>query len=502
MKTKVIQLLSVAAALALGLQVLPARAEEEGESPVRTITLEEAILLARTESVESAVALNELKSAYWQYRSFLAELLPEVSFTATVPSLGRQYNAMQTDDGLYKFVRSDHLEMSGALSVDQNIWFTGGKLSLETSLDYLRDLSGATNDQYMSVPVTLTLQQPIFGVNDTKWKRRIEPEKYKEAKASFISATEEVTITTIQYYFNLLLAKENVEIYRQNLDNALKLYEIAKAKRELGQISQNDLLQMELNVLNARSSLTDYESSLKSNMFTLRNFIGIEEEVELDPVVPENVPDMYLDYEDVLSKALENNSFSHSMVRQKLEADYAVATAKGNLREITLYAKVGYSGADTALRSSYANLVSNQAVQVGLSIPILDWGKRRGRLKVAESDRDLAESRLRREEMEFRQEIYILVGQFNRQAEQLDIARQADKISESRYKTNVETFMVGKISTLDLNDSQTAKDTARRDYINELYSWWLYWYQVRDLTLWDYEGGRLIDADIDKIVDR
>lgn len=487
-------------ALALEVQVLPA--QEVSETPVRTITLEEAILLARTESVESAVALNELKSAYWQYRTFLAELLPEVNFTATVPSVGRQYNSMQTDDGTYKFVRSDYLEMNGAISVDQNIWFTGGTLSLETSLDYLRDLSGGTDDQYMSMPVALTLQQPIFGVNDTKWKRRIEPEKYKEAKAEFISATEEVTITTIQYFFNLLLAKENVLIYRQNLDNALKLYEIAKAKRELGQISQNDLLQMELNVLNAQSSLTDYESLFKSNMFTLRNFIGIEEDMELDPVVPEYVPDMQLDYEDVLSKALENNSFSHSMIRQRLEAEYAVATAKGDLREITLYAKVGYTGADKTFRSSYENLVSNQAVQVGLSIPILDWGKRRGQLKVAESNRNLVESQLKREEMEFQQNIYILVGQFNRQAEQLDIARKADEISDKRYQTNVETFMVGKISTLDLNDSQSAKDTARRDYISELYSWWLYWYQVRDLTLWDYTTNKFIDADIDKIVDR
>lgn len=52
----------------------------------------------------------------------------------------------------------------------------------------------------MSVPVALTLEQPIFGVNTIKWNRRIEPVRYAEAKAAFLTATEEVTMTTINYF--------------------------------------------------------------------------------------------------------------------------------------------------------------------------------------------------------------------------------------------------------------------------------------------------------------
>ena len=81
------------------------------------------------------------------------------------------------------------------------------------------------------------LYTSIFGVNTIKWNRRIEPVRYAEAKAAFLTATEEVTMTTINYFFNLLLAKENVGIARQNLKNADKLYEVAKAKRSMGQIS-------------------------------------------------------------------------------------------------------------------------------------------------------------------------------------------------------------------------------------------------------------------------
>lgn len=50
------------------------------------------------------------------------------------------------------------------------------------------------------------MSQPIFGVNTVKWDRKIEPVRYAEAKAGFISATEEVAMSTVQYFFNLLMA--------------------------------------------------------------------------------------------------------------------------------------------------------------------------------------------------------------------------------------------------------------------------------------------------------
>ena len=256
--------------------------------------MEEAITIARVQSVDAAVALNELKTAYWEYRTFRADLLPEMNFEATIPSYNKKYNSYQQDNGAYTFVRNNYMEMNGEVSIDQNIWLTGGKLSLNTSLDFLKQLDGDKSKRYMSVPVALTLEQPIFGVNTIKWNRRIEPVRYAEAKAAFLTATEEVTMTTINYFFNLLLAKENVGIARQNLKNADKLYEVAKAKRSMGQISENDLLQLELNVLNARSTLTENESNLKSNMFKLRSFLALGEDEELEPVVPETIPTVLL----------------------------------------------------------------------------------------------------------------------------------------------------------------------------------------------------------------
>ncbi len=467
---------------------------------VRRITLDEAITLARVQSVNAAVALNELKTAYWEYRTYKANLLPEVNFSATIPGYAKSYNSYQQGDGSYTFVRNNFMQMSGELSIDQNIWLTGGKLSLNTSLDFMKQLDGNKEERYMSVPIALTLSQPIFGVNSYKWDRRIEPVRYAEAKARFLSETEEVTMTTINYFFNLLLAKENVGIAQQNLENAEKLYEVAKAKRQMGQISENDVLQLKLNVLNARATLTDNESSLKSSMFQLRSFLALSEEEELEPILPETLPSVLVDYQDALNKALTNNSFAHNIRRRQLEADYEVARAKGNLRQMTLFAQVGFTGTDQEMRGAYDPLKDNQIVEVGVSIPLLDWGKRKGQVKVAKSNREVIQSRLRQESMNFNQDLFILVEQFNNQRAQLEIANEADQIAQQRYKTNVETFMIGRISTLDLNDAQVSKDQARQKHISELFYYWYYYYQLRSLTLWDFEKNSNIDADIEAIV--
>ena len=170
------------------------------------------------------------------------------------------------------------------------------------------------------------------------------------------------------------------------------------------------------------------------------------------------------------------------------------------MRQITLYAQVGYTGTDKGFSGSYSRLKDNQVVEVGVKIPILDWGKRRGAVKVAESNREVVATRLRKETMDFRQDLFILVERFNNQRQQVEIAVAADGIAARRYDANVQTFMLGKISTLDLNDSQVKKDEARSEYISQLFRYWYYYYQLRSLTLWDFEHGTNIDADFNALI--
>ena len=465
-----------------------------------TLTLDDAIFMARVRSVNAAVALDELKTAYWEWRTYRADQLPEINFKATAPSYSNQYTPYMNSQGNYSFVNNNYLEAQGQLSITQQVRLTGGTISLNSSLDFMRMYGSDGGNRFMSIPVALTFNQPIFGTNTMKWQSKIEPVRYSEAKAAFLSATEDVARATVEYYFSLILSRVNLDIARQNLATADKLYKVAQEKRKMGQISENDLMQMEINLLDARSVLTDCESTLKSNMFTLRAFLDLDEDVEIQTVLPSNVPQAEISYTDALNRALTNNKFAKNMRRRQLEADFEVAKAKGNLREINMFLQIGYTGTDSHIGDAYTRLRGNQLAQVGFSIPLLDWGRRRGKVKVAESNRRVTESRLRQESMNFNQELFILVERFCNQQSQLSIAERTNTIARKRYDTNVQTYMIGEISTLDLNDSQNRKDQSMRQYINELYKFWSYWYQLRSLTLYDYASQSDINADIERLV--
>ena len=471
------------------------------------LSLDDCITMARRQSVDAAVALGELRSAYWQWRSYRADLLPEVSLSGTAPSWNKRYSSYQQADGSLSFVRNDYLGLDGAVNITQKLWPTGGTLSIKSSLDYLHQSVNASPsgggregaNQFMSLPVAVTLSQPLFSVNHLKWNRRIEPLRYREAQARFLTETEQVAMQAISLYFGLLLAGEQVNIARQNLQTAEKLYEVAQAKRRMGTISENDVLQLRLDVLTARSALTNSESNRQTRQFALRSFLDVEADIE--PVVPEDVPQVRLDYDNVLNHALQNNALATTMRRRQMEADYAVASARANRQSINLYAQLGYTGTGDNMNSAYRNLLSNEVVSVGITVPLLDWGKRKGQRRMAESNRDIVQGQLRQQSQDFRQDIFILTEQFNNQAEQLRIACEADTIARRRYHTNVETFKIGSISTLELSDAQKAKDQARIGRIQQLFNYWYYYYQLRSIALWDFERGCELTADVERLIE-
>ncbi len=471
------------------------------------LTLDDCIMMARRQSIDAAVALGELRSAYWQWRSYKADQLPEVSLQSTAPSWNKRYSSYQQADGSLSFVRNDYLGMDGALHITQKLWPTGGTLSVESSLDYLHQSSNSSPtgggregaNQFMSLPVAVTLSQPLFSVNHLKWNRRIDPLRYREAKARFLTETEQVAMQAISLYFGLLLAGEQVNIARQNLQTAEKLYEVAQAKRRMGTISENEVLQLRLDVLTARSALTNSESTRQTRQFALRSFLDVE--APIAATVPEaSALGLHLDYEDVLAHALENNALATTMRRRQMEADYAVASARANRQSINLYAQLGYTGTGENMSSAYRHLLSNEVVSVGITVPLLDWGKRKGQRRMAESNRDIVQGQLRQQSQDFRQNIFILTEQFNNQAEQLRIACEADTIARRRYHTNVETFKIGSISTLELSSAQTAKDQARQNRIQQLFNYWYYYYQLRSIALWDFERGCELSTDIEKLI--
>ena len=162
-----------------------------------------------------------------------------------------------------------------------------------------------------------------------------------------------------------------------------------------------------------------------------------------------------------------------------------------------VYASLGFTGSNVGLGPAYQNLKNRQIVEVGVSIPILDWGRGKGRVEMAKSQSKLVEGQIQREQNDFEESIRALVQQLQDQRSLVDIYRQADSIANTRYQIALETFSLGTISILDINAAQNEKDTARRNYINQLYYSWIYYYTLRYITLYDFQKQQNIQYDLE-----
>lgn len=471
-----------------------------GQDTLR-LELTDAIRIAVDGSIEAQMAENRLRSAYWSWRTYRREMLPELSLNATLPDYSKSMDLHQNDDGTYKYVSSNSNRFNGGLSLTQNIPWTGGTISMSTDHERLRQYGDNPLTRYKTSPVAISFNQPLSGFNPLRWMQKIEPLRYQAAMKQAVVDREEIALTVINLYFGLLSEEINLEITRQNMDNAQRLYTIAEARNRMGLIPDVELMQMRSSLLRAEIALTDGQFSLENRMFELRSYLGLGDRVTIVPTIPEFPADEIpsFDYDKVLALSRENNPFTENIRRRLIEADRNVKQAKADRRNVSLFASFGMSGQGEDLGAVYRHdrWEQNQTVRAGVRIPILDWGKGKGRVRMAEADRKIVQAQVERGNIDFAQDVYLKVQNFNNQPRQLELAGYMDEIARQRYETSVELYVLEKIDIMSLNDAQQAKDSARRSYIDEISLLWTYYYQIRALTGYDFVAGRTLEAEYD-----
>ncbi|MBR4842537.1 MAG: TolC family protein [Bacteroidaceae bacterium] len=119
------------------------------------LTMSEVIRLAQESSPQAVQARNTLESAWLSYRSYKASMLPTLSLSSS-PSLNRSTNYVTLPDGSEHYVRSNSMRNNLSLDLSQNVWFTGGTISLSGSLSRLDQLGDNPTHSYYSQPLQLS----------------------------------------------------------------------------------------------------------------------------------------------------------------------------------------------------------------------------------------------------------------------------------------------------------------------------------------------------------
>ena len=470
----------------------------------KKLTLDEVIQIAEEQSPNAMIAKHTFRAAYWQYRTFVAEYRPSLTLTGTTPSYSRAYERFgDPATGQYRYVETNTMTNLGSLALSQNIGMTGGSVNVKSDFTLQNDFSttASTPRQYITTPISVGLIQPLFRFNSLKWQKKTEPLKYETAKKTFITAIENVHISAVQSFFGLALAQINKQIADRNYNNADTLYKIAKGRYELGTIAEGDVLDMQLSFLNAGTALNEAAMNLSDREIRLRSFLGYNETVRIELIIPDFVPDLELKTQDVVDLAMENNPEILNQQLKLLTAESSVAQAKAEKGlNANLTASFGLNQRTTDFATSYQNPNQTQKVNIGFTLPILDWGLGRGRYKMAQSSQELTQVQVDQALVDFEQNLMLDVQQFNLQKVMVATAALSDTVAQKMYEVTKQRFLIGKIGVLVLNNADTKKDQNRRAYVQALQNYWNYFYNIRYMTLYDFINNKPLETDYDKLL--
>ena len=450
------------------------------------IKLTEAIKIAQKKSPQYVRAVNTYQSSYWQYRRYKADFLPRVSLNATLPQYSNATQRITNDEGQDIFVNQNQSRIEAGLSINQKVPFTGGQFFVSSQLERIDRFGNDEATNYSLVPFSINYFQGSLFYNEYKWDRKIEPLRYEESKRNIIENMERISLTTCMRYFGLLKAQVTLEIAKKNLSNQDTLIQIAKGRFKIGKIAENELLQMELSHLISKNNVTTNTILLKKTSQDLARFLELNTE-SIELVVPEKLQEFGVDVAKALSEAGNNRKSVIEFRRRRLEAEQDLAEVKGSNRlQMTLRANFGLNRRAEEYDVLFQDYDQQQNISLNLSLPIFDWGVSKSRRKMAEADLSLVENDIKQEKQEFEQEIYLHTLNWSSQRDFLATAERAQEIALKRYEITKKRYVLGKITITDLNIAQQEKDRAVIDYLNSLEKFWVDYYTLRRLTLYDF----------------
>lgn len=470
-----------------------AKAQETNQYNIGTLSLDECITVAQDQSAVANAARYALIASRWQYKSFKADLLPSLSFSGNAPNYNKSIFSNILDNGQVTFSSRTQSEAEAELRINQSILPTGGTLSLSSGITRLGIFNDENTYLWQSTPLVVGINQPLFQYNHLKWRNRTEPLQYEIAQKEYVEEMEDIAQTVTQSFFDVYLAKINLENAKFNVTRNDSIYQISQGRYNVGSIAENDLLQSELALRNAESELTNAQIEYDRLINEFKILLGYPTEVELDLLAPEELPNIQVNIDKARQLALKNNSESLSYRLNEIQADQELAQAKSEASfGLALNAQYGLNQTSQDFTNLYTDPQNRQFFSLGFEVPIFNWGKQRAQINAARNQQREVANSIQFQRRQFIQQVDYTVSQFLQLRGQVLLAAQADTIAQRRYQVAQNRYLIGKIDITNLYIAQDEKDSARQSYIWALRTFWTGWYELRQLTLYDFQQNEPI----------
>ena len=459
-----------------------------------SLTLESVIQIANQNSLESKSIDFSLHESELNLELYKSELLPRLEIKTNPIEyyrfLTRRYDSENNRD-IYRL--RQNLTNSVNMSVSQNIPFSGGAVFFDFDLARIRNFGDGSFTQYSATPFKVGYYQSVLGYNDFKWRKILEPIKFKTAEKKYLTAYEDLSLLAVEHFFTYASARLNHEIAILGQANADTLYKIGKKKYVLTKLSREELLTLEHDNIVAENNYQISLLELRVAERKLRTFLQLDPNITLRLELPRNIPNWNITKDSAILALKENNAQLAELSQQILAARQNIQKTKAeNGINGVFSASFGLNQQSNSFEGAFRNPTDQEIVEFTLNIPLIDWGAKKMKTQLAENQANLLNIQQEQLANNLEVELMGLIELMNIQKKLIQSAAEADTIAQQAYGLGRRRFLLGNINVSQLLTLRSTQENSRKAYLNSLYNFWLSFFTIRKLTLFDFVNNTLI----------
>jgi outer membrane protein TolC len=401
------------------------------------------------------------------------------------------------DNRLSQWYTNETLNSSGTFQVSQPILLTDGELSLINTFgwqDNQSTVEGIDNrNRAFSNDLYLRLTQPIFTYNRRKMELRQIEYDYENAGISYALQRLNTERSITNQFYAVYMAQSNLDISREELENARQSFEIIRNKVEADLSAKEELYQAELNLATAQSSVEERVVALENAKDELKQTLGMPLNENINVTAEITVSPVAVNLEQAVGSGLTSRMELRQREIDSELAELQMIQTKGlNEFKGDVSLSVGIIGDHEKLNNIYDNPTQNPRVAISFTAPIFDWGEKKARVKAQKAAQTIAKLEHENQKIDIELNIRQVWRRLENLRTQIDIAEKNVRNAQLTYDINLTRYREGDLTGMEISQFQTQLSNKKITYSQTLINYKIELLNLKILALYDFEKDRPI----------
>ena len=308
---------------------------------------------------------------------------------------------------------------------------------------------------------SIILSQSIFSGFAKTYDLIASKSNYDLQKLNLEKNKQDITLQTIEAYYNLLFLKKTYEVYTENFLNVGQKFKATNKEFEVGLVSKTDVAQAESFMNSAKINMLNSKVNYDNAVNIFNDLIGTESGDLSFSIIPVNLPLNFYDFKERVT--------SNNLAIQMAKLDVGIKKAQVGYARSAYYPKVDFTASKSEFdeTSSIIDSGTNEEVSATLTWPIFNSGKSISNVKKAKVAQNSYLIILQKTQIDTLTLAKKIWDQSEISKDQIIAAESSYKASNTAYNGTVIEQKVGERTVLDVLNAQQTLLNSEIELINQ-----------------------------------